>query len=274
MKVEFSKMHGLGNDFMVVDAIAHPFAPDAARVRALADRRTGVGFDQLLLVEAAPDGGVDFGYRVFNADGREVAQCGNGARCFARFVRARGLSASTMLRARTAERVVEMRVRADGLVCVDMGAPVFDAARVPFAGDAALDDFRVDVGGRRLRFGVVGFGNPHAVAEVEDLENCAVSEIGARLQGHASFPAGVNVGFMRRVDERRLELRVYERGVGETAACGSGACAAAVIAAARGLVGTCVAVRLPGGVLEVARRGEGVELTGPCAHVYDGVLAA
>ncbi len=273
MTVEFAKMHGLGNDFMVVDAVARPFEPDAARVRSLADRRTGVGFDQLLLVEAPPDGGVDFGYRVFNADGREVAQCGNGARCFARFVRARGLSEKTTLRARTAERIVEMRVRDDGRVCVGMGAPVFDAARVPFAGDTG-DDFPFDAAGLRLRFGVVGFGNPHAVAEVEDLEDCPVAEIGARLQAHECFPAGVNAGFMRRVDERRLELRVYERGVGETAACGSGACAAAVVAAGRGLVGARVEVRLPGGVLEVARDEGGVELTGPCEHVYDGVLAA
>ena len=267
-------MHGLGNDFMVVDAVARPFAPAAAHVRALADRRTGVGFDQLIVVEAPPDGGVDFGYRVFNADGREAAQCGNGARCFARFVRARGLSDKTTLRARTAERVVEMRVRDDGRVCVNMGEPVFDAARVPFAGAAPLDDFRVDAAGLRLRFGVVGFGNPHAVAEVEDLDDCPVAEIGARLQEHECFPAGVNVGFMRRVSERRIDLRVYERGVGETAACGSGACAAAVVAAARGLVGARVEVRLPGGALEVAHGGRGVELTGPCAHVYDGVLAA
>ena len=271
MRLDFAKMHGLGNDFMVVNAVDHPFEPDAARVRALADRRTGVGFDQLLLVEAPPGGDVDFGYRIFNADGGEVAQCGNGARCFAHFVRARGLTDKTTLRARTTERVVEMRLCGDGRVCVNMGEPVFDAARIPFACDD-VHACRLDVGGHRLRFGVLSFGNPHAVTEVARLEDCPVAEIGAQMQSHKCFPAGVNVGFMQRLDERRLALRVYERGAGETSACGSGACAAAVVAERWGLAGMPVEVRLAGGALEVSRGGDGVELSGPCEHVYDGVL--
>lgn len=266
-------MHALGNDFMIVNAVERPFQPDAARVRALADRRTGVGFDQLLLVEAPPADDVDFGYRIFNADGGEVAQCGNGARCFAQFVRARGLTNKTTLRARTAGRVIEMRVRGDGGVCVGMGEPVFEAAQIPFACDGDVRACRLDVGGHRLLFGVLSFGNPHAVTEVARLDDFPVAEVGEQMQVHRCFPQGVNAGFMQRLDERRLALRVYERGVGETAACGSGACAAAVVAAHWELVSMPVEVQLAGGVLEVSRGDGGVELSGPCEHVYDGVLA-
>ena len=274
MLLRFSKMHGLGNDFVVVDGVRQQVALDAATVRRLADRHTGIGCDQLLLVEPAPDATVDFRYRIFNADGGEVEQCGNGARCFARFVRDQGLTAKTDLRVATAAGTLRLQVEADGQVTVDMGVPELEPAQIPFTAPARALRYALDTDLGPVTFGAVALGNPHAVLLVDDPATAPVAALGALLESHPRFPRRVNVGFLGVVDRGHARLRVFERGVGETRACGSGACAAVVVGRLQGLFDPTVAVDLTGGRLVISWLGEGepVRMTGPATHVFEGLI--
>lgn len=272
MRLAFTKMQGLGNDFVVIDAVSRPVVLTAAQLRRLADRHLGVGCDQVLLVEPAPGPGIDFGYRIFNADGGEVGQCGNGARCLARFLRESGLSDRDRVRVGTASRVMELRIEADGQVSVDMGEPVFDPARIPLAVDAEAERYALEVDGETLSFGAVSMGNPHMLIEVADAGAAPVARLGPRLESHPLFPERVNVGFAQRLAPDRLRLRVYERGVGETRACGSGACAAVAVGRRQGWLDERVTVALTGGELVIHWHGPGTSLwmTGPAATVFQG----
>jgi diaminopimelate epimerase len=274
MALRFSKMHGLGNDFVVIDGVRQQVTLDAAQVRRLADRHTGIGCDQLLLVEPPPDQSVDFRYRIFNADGGEVEQCGNGARCFARFVRDQGLCDKTALRVATRAGVLELRHEADGQVTVDMGVPEFEPARIPFTVAARATTYRLDTELGEVTFGAVALGNPHAVLRVDDPDRAPVTTLGPLLESHPDFPRRVNVGFLGVVDRGHVRLRVFERGVGETLACGSGACAAVVVGRQQGLLDARVTVDLTGGRLVISWPGEGepVQMTGPATHVFEGEI--
>lgn len=270
--LRFTKMQGAGNDFVVVDATRTPFALDAARVRLLCDRRFGVGCDQLLVVERAPRPDVDFGYRIFNADGGEVEQCGNGARCFVVFVRARGLTDKREIRVLTASGVIVPRLEDDGEVGVDMGEPRFAPGEVPFLGGSGAPVEPLAVGGRELPVSVLSMGNPHAVQLVDDVEAAPVATQGPAIERHPRFPARVNAGYMQIVDRANIRLRVFERGVGETLACGTGACAAVVAGIRRGLLDREVHVQTRGGPLSIRWEGEGstVWMKGPAAIVFEG----
>jgi diaminopimelate epimerase len=282
MKIRFTKMHGLGNDFMVIDATRAPVALTPERVRALADRHFGIGFDQLLLVEppseAAAAQGVDFRYRIFNADGGEVEQCGNGARCFARFVHDKGLSDKREIRVETRSGIIVLKLTDDGLVTVDMGAPEFEPEKIPFKSPAQSDAVvqPLEVDGRIMAITALSMGNPHAVQVVADVEAAPVAELGARIESHPAFPARVNVGFVEVLDAHHVRLRVFERGAGETLACGTGACAAAVTAILRGLAASPVRVDTRGGRLDIAWAGPGepVLMTGPAVAVFEGEIEA
>lgn len=274
MRLEFTKMHGLGNDFVVIDLVSQHVQLTDELVRQLADRHFGIGFDQLLLVEPPDQPDVDFRYRIFNADGSEVSQCGNGARCFARFVHDRKLTAKKVLRVATASGVIELRLGDDGRVTVDMGAPRFLPAEIPFQAESAALDYAVEVDGQTVTLSVANMGNPHAVLRVDDVDTAPVATLGPLLERHARFPERVNVGFLQVVDAHQARLRVFERGTGETLACGTGACAAAVTGIRQGWLASPVNVRLPGGELEITWEGEGrpVIMRGPAARVFEGVL--
>nr|UHM21681.1 DapF [Bemisia tabaci] len=272
-KVWFSKMHGLGNDFMVVDAVTQNVSFTADQIQRLADRHLGVGFDQLLVVEPAPEPDVDFHYRIFNVDGSEVAQCGNGARCFARFVQLQRLSRKRHLHVSTASgRRMVLSITPDDQVRVNMGEPVFEPRLIPFRPPTNKTEtlYHMD----NVTFGCVSLGNPHCVVQVESVKTAPVDTLGAMLETHERFPERTNVGFMEVVDPGHIRLRVFERGVGETRACGSNACAAVVCGVRQGALTSPVRVDLPGGTLRVAWAGLGqpVYLTGPAVHVYDGFV--
>lgn len=270
----FTKMHGLGNDFMVVDAISQPFRLRPEVIRSLADRHFGIGFDQLLVVEPPGLPDVDFRYRIFNADGTEVEQCGNGARCFARFVRDQRLTNKKVIRVQTAGGVIELRVGKDGWVTVNMGVPELNPPAIPFAADHRQRVYPMEVDGQTLEISAVSMGNPHGVLVVEDVDTAPVATLGPRLERHPRFPARANIGFLQVVDSSHARLRVFERGAGETLACGTGACAAVVAGQLRGLLGKRVEVTLPGGPLVIEWQGEGapVMMEGPTARVFDGEL--
>ncbi len=272
MKLRFAKMHGLGNDFMVLDLVTQPKAPTAAQIRALADRRTGVGFDQLLAVLPPDDPEADFRYRIFNADGSEAEQCGNGARCFARFVVSERLTTKRELELQTHSGSIRTRLLATGEVAVQLGEPCTAPAAVPFVADEQAVSYPVQVGGQMIELSPVSMGNPHAVVFVDSVAQADVAGIGAALQDHERFPERVNVGFLQVADRRFGRLRVYERGVGETRACGSGACAAMVAGRLHGLFDERATLELPGGKLNVAWRGPGasVTLTGSASLVFKG----
>jgi diaminopimelate epimerase len=267
-------MQGAGNDFVVIDATAEPFALRPDQLRFLADRRFGVGCDQILVVEPPDSRDTDFRYRIFNADGGEVQQCGNGARCFVRFVHDRGLTDRSEIRVGTAAGVIVPRLEADGSVTVNMGAPILEPARVPFLAEHRAPVHVLDVSGKRLEIGVVSMGNPHAVLLVDDVDTAAVEVLGPAIESHARFPERVNAGFMQVLDRHRIRLRVYERGAGETLACGTGACAAVVSGVLRGLLDSPVTVFARGGGLLIRWAGEGqpVLMTGPAVRVFDGEL--
>lgn len=277
--LKFTKMHGLGNDFMVIDGISQHFDPAAAPIAEWADRHRGIGFDQLLLVEAPPLPEAEFGYRIFNADGSEVEQCGNGARCFARFVHEKGLSQNRRIKVATARELIVLNLQENGLVTVDMGEPRLAAADIPFApapGEAA-DALWHEIGldGASARFSCVNMGNPHAVLVVDDVHRAPVAEWGARLERHPQFPERVNVGFMQVLDAHHIRLRVFERGTGETQACGTGACAAAVAGMRAGLLARqgAVCVSLPGGDLQIEWAADNhVLMAGPAATVFEGTV--
>jgi diaminopimelate epimerase len=274
MRLAFSKMQGLGNDFVVLDATEHPIAIDPALARRLADRRFGIGCDQILLVEPPRLPDTEFYYRIFNADGSEVEQCGNGARCFARFVRDRGLTTHDEIPVGTAAGPIRLYLEDAGQVRVDMGAPEFEPERIPFLADRQALTYELDVAGESLVIGAVSMGNPHAVILVEDLDSAPVARIGPLVESHPRFTQRANVGFMQILARDHLRLRVYERGTGETLACGTGACAAMVHARQRDLVDSRVRVSLPGGDLLIAWNapGESVWMTGPAVQVFDGEI--
>lgn len=272
MLLKFTKMHGLGNDFVVLDATAHPIELTPAQVRLLADRHFGVGCDQLLLVEKARTADTDFYYRIFNSDGGEVEQCGNGARCFVRFVHERGLSAKSRIRVGTLSGVIEPQLEADGRVTVNMGVPVFEPARVPFKALERALTYDLDYEQKLFKISVLSMGNPHAVQVVADIDLAPVKVDGPVIEGHPRFPKRVNAGFMQVVSRNHIKLRVYERGAGETLACGTGACAAVVAGVQRGLLDQKVRVTTRGGDLSVMWKGEGqpVMMTGPAVTVFAG----
>jgi diaminopimelate epimerase len=272
MRLKFTKMQGLGNDFVVIDAIRQKVHLTPEKIRFLADRHFGVGCDQVLLVESAHQAHADFRYRIFNADGSEVAQCGNGARCFARFVRDQGLSAKDEIQVDTdAGRLVLRHSDADQIT-VNMGVPRHAPAEIPLEAEEERYRYPVEVDGRTWSFGAVSMGNPHAVLLVDDVDSAPVETLGPRLESHAAFPERVNVGFMQVMDAHNLRLRVFERGSGETLACGSGACAAVVVGIEQGLLLSPVKVELPGGKLSIAWQGRGfpVFMTGPAVKVFEG----
>ena len=274
MEIEFTKMHGLGNDFVVIDAINQEIDLSEDQVQFIADRHFGIGCDQLLLVEAAETDDVDFIYRIFNADGGEVEQCGNGARCFAVFVREKGLTDKDLIRVETASGVIELHVQTDGQITVDMGVPELNPWNIPFNADTRLDEYSLDLNGQMLKIGAVSMGNPHAVTIVENVDTAAVDELGAGIETHSLFPNRVNAGFMQIVDESHIRLRVFERGAGETLACGTGACAAMVIGRLQGHLADEVQVDLPGGNLQISWQGEAspVMMTGPATTVFEGKI--
>jgi len=270
--LHFTKMQGLGNDFVVVDATRQPFTLTALQIRALADRRFGVGCDQVLVVEPARAAGADFRYRIFNADGGEVEQCGNGARCFVVFVRAKGLTDKRAIVVETAGGTIRPRLQNDGTVSVDMGVPRFAPADVPFIGGTGGITDVLEVDGERVEVSVLSMGNAHAVQRVPDVDAAPVGTQGPRIEGHPRFPARVNAGYMQVVDRANIRLRVYERGAGETLACGTGACAAVVAGVRLGWLDRSVRVQTRGGVLVIAWEGDGhpVLMTGPAEVVFEG----
>lgn len=272
--LRFTKMHGLGNDFMVVDAISQPFRLRPEAIRELADRHFGIGFDQLLVVEPPGLPDVDFRYRIFNADGSEVEQCGNGARCFARFVRDQRLTNKRVIRVQTAKGVIELRIGKDGLVMVNMGVPEFNPPAIPFAADRQKPLYTVDVDGQTVELSAISMGNPHGVLLVDDVDTAPVGTLGPALERHPRFPARANIGFLQIIDRSHARLRVFERGSGETLACGSGACAAVVAGCLRGLLDARVEVELRGGRLVIEWQGEGtpVMMEGPATTVFEGQL--
>jgi len=274
MKLKFSKMHGLGNDFVVLDGVRQHFALSPEQLRHLADRNFGVGCDQVLLVEPASQPDVDFRYRIFNADGGEVEQCGNGARCFVRFVHEQGLTDKTEIRVETKSGVIAPRLEGNGLVTVDMGVPVFEPARIPFVSPVADVAQSLQVGDREVTITAVSMGNPHAVQVVADVDRAPVAHDGPLIESHPRFPQRVNAGFMQVLDRGAIRLRVYERGAGETLACGTGACAAVVAGISRGLLDSPVRVETRGGELDIAWAGVGqpVLMTGPAVTVFAGEI--
>jgi len=274
MHLKFTKMHGLGNDFVVLDGISQNIVLSGEQFRFLADRHFGVGCDQILLVERPTRADADFRYRIFNADGGEVEQCGNGARCFVRFVHDKGLTHKTEIRVETASGIIQPRLEPDGQVTVNMGAPHFELVKIPFLADKRALTYALQVGGDTIEFSVLSMGNPHAVQVVENVENAPVAGQGPLIENLPVFPARVNAGFMQIVDRGHIKLRVFERGSGETMACGTGACAAAVAGITRGLLDGEVTVGTHGGELTIRWKGDGhpVWMTGPAVTVFEGEI--
>ncbi len=274
MPVPFTKMHGAGNDFVVFDGVTRPVPLTPEKIRRLADRHFGIGCDQVLLVERPTAGGADFRYRIFNADGGEVEQCGNGARCFVRFVRDRRLTAKDEIAVETLSGMIYPRLEPDGNVTVNMGVPRLDPAAVPFEASTRENVYDLEVNGRKVNVTVLSMGNPHAVQVVPEVDSAPVNTQGPLIERHPRFPQRVNAGYMQIVDRGHIRLRVYERGAGETLACGTGACAAVVAGRQRGLLDDKVDVKLLGGTLRVSWAGEGqpVWMTGPAVTVFEGTI--
>ncbi|PRB78954.1 diaminopimelate epimerase [Pseudomonas sp. MYb185] len=274
MLLRFTKMHGLGNDFMVIDLVTQHAQLSPKLIRQWSDRHFGIGFDQLLVVEPPGSPDVDFRYRIFNADGSEVEQCGNGARCFARFVQDKRLTAKSEIQVETAGGRITLQVRRDGQVTVNMGAPRLAPQQVPFQADSEAISYPLQVNDLTLEVSALSMGNPHCVTLVEDLDSYPVAELGPLIERHPRFPQRVNAGFMQVLDQHHAQLRVHERGAGETLACGTGACAAAVAGIRRGLLQSPVTIRLPGGNLKIEWAGPGqpVMMTGPASRVYEGQI--
>ena len=272
MQLEFTKMHGLGNDFIVIDAINQSVSLTAEQVRLLADRHFGIGCDQLLLVEKASSSEADFGYRIYNADGGEVGQCGNGARCFMHFVHEQGLSDKTELQVETAGGPLHLIREKDGQVSVNMGIPRLQPGEIPFDALSFATHYALQLAETDLQIAAISMGNPHAVMLVDDINSAPLAELGPAIENHPRFPERVNAGFMQIIDRQNIRVRVYERGAGETLACGSGACAAVVAGRLWGQLNERVKVFLNGGELMVSWRGEGepVLMTGPATTVYQG----
>ena len=274
MLIDFSKMHGLGNDFMVVDGVTQKVFYNNDVIKKLADRHFGIGFDQLLLVEPPYDPELDFHYRIFNADGSEVEQCGNGARCFARFVRLKGLINRDRIAVSTARGRISLQLEGENQVTVNMGVPQFEPGKIPFRAQKAEKTYLLRAQEHTVMCGGVSMGNPPCVIEVPSVADAPVETLGAIMERHERFPERVNVGFMEMVNATEIRLRVFERGVGETRACGTGGCAAAAIGRRQGELKERVTVSLPGGKLTIAWKGPGqpVYMTGPAEHVFDGQI--
>jgi diaminopimelate epimerase len=275
MTLRFTKMHGLGNDFMVLNLLDQHLTLDPDRIRAWSDRHTGVGFDQLLLLQRATQPDCDFAYRIYNADGDPVEHCGNGARCITRFAIDKRLTSKRQLVFQMARGSIETRLEPDGQVTVDMRPPLLAPAEIPFLASAQALTYPLEIAGRTCTISAVSMGNPHAVLLVDDVEGFPVAELGPALEQHAAFPRRVNAGFLQILDRSAVRLRVYERGVGETLSCGTGACAAMVAGRLRGLLDDEVTVQTRGGDLRIQWTGPGasVWMTGPAVTVFEGELA-
>ncbi|MCW8195505.1 diaminopimelate epimerase [Proteobacteria bacterium 005FR1] len=274
MRLRFTKMHGCGNDFVMIDGVTQNVKLSPEKIRSLSDRHFGIGFDQLLVVEAPTRPDMDFRYRIFNSDGGEVENCGNGARCFAKFVRDRRLTAKQVIQVETMKGSMILEVQADGQIAVNMGVPVLNPADIPFVAEKQAPLYSLEVDGQPVELSAVSMGNPHAVILVDRTADAPLETLGRKLQQHPRFPQGVNVGFMAVLSRQEIDLRVLERGVGETLACGTGACAAVVAGRLRGLLDEEVAVNLPGGRLRIRWAGEGepVIKTGPATSVFQGQI--
>ena len=274
MKLKFTKMHGLGNDFVVLDATRAPIALTREELRRIADRHFGIGCDQILQVEKPREPGTDFYYRIFNADGGEVEQCGNGARCFVRYVRDHGLSGKSEIRVGTLSGVIAPRLEADGQVSVDMGVPQFEPSRIPFQAERRALTYALEIGAKSVVISALSMGNPHAVQVAHDVDSAPVQTEGAAIEAHPRFPQRANAGYMQVLSRNHVKLRVYERGAGETLACGTGACAAAVAGIQRGLIDQRVTVTTRGGDLGISWEGDGkpVLMTGPAVTVFEGEM--
>lgn len=274
MNLAFTKMHGAGNDFVVIDLVRQTAQLNPGRIRQIADRHRGVGCDQVLLVEPPDHPEADFRYRIFNADGSEAGQCGNGARCFGRFVREKRLTWKRQLRVQTPGGLMGLELLDDGRVLADLGVPRFNPPDIPFLADAEALEYDLEVDGQTVSIGALSMGNPHAVLTVDNTRKAPVESLGAAIEQHSRFPDRVNVGFMQILTRDEIRLRVFERGAGETEACGTGACAAAVHGIRRGLLDHAVTVHLPGGKLTVTWEGDGtpVWLGGPTATVFEGSI--
>lgn len=273
MKLKFTKMQGLGNDFVVLDGINQPVKLDQQQIRSLADRHFGIGCDQLLLVEKAA-GQADFRYRIFNADGNEVEQCGNGARCFVRYVHDHGLTQKNEIRIETLSGVISPRLEINGDVTVDMGRPIFEPEEIPFVAEKAALTYQLEIQGKPVTISALSMGNPHAVRVVQDIESAPVEMEGALIETHPRFPKRVNAGYLQVIDRSHIKLRVFERGAGETLACGTGACAAVVAGITLGLLDNQVTVSTRGGELTISWQGQGkpVWMTGPAVTVFEGII--
>ena len=274
MHIRFTKMQGIGNDFIVIDGYSQSIQLSAAQIRQLADRHFGVGCDQLLLVEKPVNQAADFRYRIFNADGGEVEQCGNGARCFVRFVYEKKLTEKTLICVETANGLIYPKLEDNGLVTVNMGIPQFEPAKIPFITEAASLTYELNINHEKVEMSVVSMGNPHAVQIVADIDIAPVKTQGALIENHQSFPQRVNAGFMQILSAHEIRLRVFERGTGETLACGTGACAAAVAGIRVNKILSPVTVLMQGGTLSISWEGNSspVMMTGPAESVFDGEI--
>ena len=274
MELKFTKMHGLGNDFVVLDGFTQSIALSAAQYQWLADRHVGIGCDQILLIEKSTNSATDFRYRIFNSDGGEVEQCGNGARCFVRYVHEHGLSAKSEIRVETLGGILSLRLEADGQVSVDMGVPRFEPDEIPFLAEHRAPIYLLSLENKIIEISAISMGNPHAVQVVDNVDTASVAQDGPHIESHPSFPKHVNAGFMQIMNRGHIKLRVYERGSGETLACGSGACAAVVAGIQRDLLDATVRVSTRGGDLSIQWAGEGrsVIMTGPAVEVFEGVI--
>ena len=274
MRLRFAKMQGLGNDFVVFDAVNQDIRLTPEQVRRVADRRLGVGCDQILIVRPASDDGVDFDYQIYNGNGTEAGQCGNGARCIGRFVARNGLANKKSIDIKTISGVYRVHLRDDGLVTVDMGRPVFEPQEIPFLAARVSSSYRLEVEAQQFEIGVVSMGNPHVILQVDNIDDAPVATLGPRIETHSMFPDKTNVGFMQILDARRVALRVFERNAGETRACGSGACAAVVVGRIQQRLDSRVVVQLPGGSLQIEYRdrNEPVLMTGPAQLNFEGEL--
>ena len=278
MQLKFSKMHGLGNDFMVLQLLDQQTDLDAARIRTWANRKTGIGFDQLLLIETTEEPGCDFSYRIFNRDGGEVEHCGNGARCVPRFLHDKGYSDKTEMSFSMLKGILHTRLEEDGLVTVDMGQPILEPAAIPFMAEHQAITYPLQAGGKDYVISAVSMGNPHAVMLVGDVDAAPVSTLGPLIEYHPDFPERVNAGFMQVTSPGTIRLRVFERGAGETLACGTGACAAVVAGRLQGLLNTEVKVETRGGMLHISWQGTALDplhsvwMSGPATNVFDGIL--
>ncbi|CAH9014731.1 diaminopimelate epimerase [Candidatus Nitrosacidococcus sp. I8] len=274
MNIAFTKMQGLGNDFVVINTISQPISLTSSQIKRIADRRLGIGCDQVLLITSPPSSQVDFGYRIFNQDGGEAEQCGNGARCFAHYIHHYGLSNKNILHVATKGGVIQLQREENQYVTVNMGIPRFDPKQIPFGVDAEALFYPLTVANQSINIGAVSMGNPHCVLQVPDVTTAPVAIWGPELESHPLFPQQVNVGFVEKISSHEINLRVYERGVGETPACGTGACAAVAVGRNQGWLAESVAVHLPGGSLHITWQGENNPLfmTGPSTVVFEGSI--